>query len=556
MVAAQHNNNNQLFQQQIPGKQHLDLLKRMKFDHEVHNTARITSSRLVFDTSNWRHLIDSTWGPGLSDSGKLSIFNQFWGTVDSNYAGFVGLPMYNWDSIINAMQAEILSGISKGRFSGLIGSLERTLNDFHTHFYDDTVNYGVYGYVGMPVYRGESGWLGACVTTLYDSLAMVYDVAPGQPFHLQPGDIILGYNGIPWLTLSRLMIQYQLPYGVTTGSTDVATMHRQIQAAGENWYLFDTINIQKCDGSIQNYPTSLMIPTGFSNLCTEQLPVPGVTQLTLDQYYYGNREVSSGVITGTRIGYVYMIDCSDVSGDSLYNSVKTLVEDSLVQGLIFDIRTNYGGYFPSFWKTYSYLHNGTTSWVSYGQRDNPPNKYVMDNPPVEYLFDVADTIPRYFNGPIAILDGPNAVSAGDFFSVLFKHQPQTKIFGKSSAGAFGAYEGLSLSDAGYYASMQLYNFYQVAAPMAYLTHTQFPVDYPMWFNRDSVCAGVDNIVSSAIQWINGVEAVKNLNLRSLDVYIFPNPADKYLNLSISASEDDHLSIKLCNALCAILPLSY
>ncbi len=52
-------------------------------------------------------------------------------------------------------------------------------------------------------------------------------------------------------------------------------------------------------------------------LCTEEMPVPGVHKLTYADYAYSKRVVCSGVITGTRVGYASLIDCSDISGDSL-----------------------------------------------------------------------------------------------------------------------------------------------------------------------------------------------------------------------------------------------
>ena len=239
----------------------------------------------VFDTTKWAYRIDSTWGAGLSAASKIDLFNQFWMQMDSFYAGFVGRPPYNWDLIVNNMRAEINAGVSKGRFAGIIGKLMAYINDGHSNFYDRTVSYGSTIYPGLPVFRGESGLFGACITTLDDSTAVVYSADAGHPFGLQKGDVILGYNNIPWKRLVQKVMEYEMPVGMYRAATEAATWHRYMQAAGENWYLFDTINIQKCEGNVVSFPTSLMIGTHFQDLCLEELPVAGVHTRSLYRLY-------------------------------------------------------------------------------------------------------------------------------------------------------------------------------------------------------------------------------------------------------------------------------
>ncbi len=504
---------------------------------------------IVFDTAKWVHRIDSTWGAGLADTAKLNLFNDFWMQMDSFYAGFAGLPAYNWDSIVNAMRAEISGGVSRGRFAGIIGKLMSYINDGHSSFYDVSVSYGAAIYPGLPVFRGESGLFGACITTVNDTAAMVYNVDPSHPFGLQPGDIILGYNGIPWTRLIQTLLQYQLPNGVGIGSTDVATYHRRIQAAGENWYLFDTINIKKCDGTLVNFPTSLMVGKHYQDFCTEEMPVAGVHKLTYNDYYVNNRIICSGVITGTRVGYISMIDCSDNSGDSLYNAVKVLMEDSLVDGLILDIRTNYGGVFGAYQKAFMYLNGGTgnISWLGAGDRLNPANRLLMYNNPVSW-YDFTDTISGFPHKKIAVLSGPGAFSAGDVLSVLFKHDPDVKTFGKSTTGAFGGYVPITITYPKYYASRQGGNFYQASDATHYLTHTSFPVDSSVWFTQSTVCNGVDNILNTAVNWIEPKLGAGNPAITKPSVKVYPNPSTGQFRIAITSGADETVQIKFCNVL--------
>lgn len=102
----------------------------------LQQTTAAKTTAAVFDTSMLISRINSCWGPGLTATEKLSIFDAYWGQVDSFYGSFTGLPMYNWDSIVNAMRTEISAGVSKGRFAGIIGELSRYINDGHSYFQD------------------------------------------------------------------------------------------------------------------------------------------------------------------------------------------------------------------------------------------------------------------------------------------------------------------------------------------------------------------------------------------------------------------------------------
>jgi len=532
-------------------KQHQLLLHNNSYAPLTRTAAKGTSAGPIFDTTNWAHLVDSTWGTGISTANKLDMFDFYWHKVDSAYPCFIHLPNYNWDSVVNAKRTDINTGVSRGRYAGIIGDLMSYINDGHSAFFDYTVDYGSPIYPGKPIFRGESGLFGACITPVDDTVAMVYEAEATHPFGLQRGDIILGYNGLPWTKLIDIILRHQLPNTVYKGSTASATYHRYIQAAGENWYLFDTINIKKCDGSLVNLPTSLMAGHNYSNFCTEQLPVNGVPKLTYTQYYNQNLSASSGVITGTRIGYVYLYDCMQPE-DTLYKHVRALVEDSMITGLILDIRTNFGGGFLSYEKTYTYLANLYTQWVGYGERDDSTNRYSLFNDGLSAWYDVPDTDPATFQYPIAILCGPNAVSAGDFFSVLFKHYDRVRTFGLSSAGAYGAYGSITMPYANYYGAKQLANFFRVEDPTYYITHTMYPVDQPTWFNKNSVCNGIDNVVTDAVTWIEGVNAVGTASLTKPDVKVFPNPSKGDARLMINCPRAMDMHIALYNVTGAVI----
>ncbi|MBS1778993.1 MAG: T9SS type A sorting domain-containing protein [Bacteroidetes bacterium] len=533
-----------------PAKQHQILLQRASY--APLSQFKGTSSGPVFDTTRWQHWVDSVWGTGIPDANKLSVLNTIWASIDSTYSCFVHLPMYNWDSLINAMRTEVNAGVSRGRFAAMLNHLRRYINDGHSVMYDLAVDYPTTVFPGMPLMRGESGRFGACITMLPDSTAMVYDAEPGHPFGLQPGDIVLGYNGMAWKDLVQIMLRHELPSSVYPGSTDIATYQRMIKGVGENWYLFDTINIKKCNGSLVNFPTSYMANTFYSSMCTDQMPVPGVHKLSFTEYYYQNKSISYGLISGTKIGYVYMMDCEDGTGNALYNAVKHLVEDSAAQSLIFDIRTNFGGSFNAYIKTFEYLTDlNNTPWVGYGERVSVTDRYMMFNQP-SFWYNVLDTDASSFYKPVAVLVGPEAVSAGDFFQVLFRRHPWARVFGRSTAGAYGSYHPIATGQADYYASKQDVNFYDVADPTFYLSHTEYPVDQQVWLTKDSTCAGIDNVVSEAVKWINGELSVPTVNARAVGIKVYPNPANGDVHILFSSPSADQYTIRLCNIMGSVI----
>jgi len=513
----------------------MDSLEQVRFFRAKKYAAKTTTSGTVFDTTQWAHRIDTTWGPGLPSAQKLEVFNKFWGQIDSQYSGFTGLPHYNWDSIVTDMRAEITAGVSRGRFAGIATQLTSLLNDAHTRFADDDL-YATPFFFGEPLLYGPTGNYGVCLTMLNDSSAMVYTAQPGNVLGLAPGDRVLGYNGIPWKTLLGVLARHKLPSNRMVGSTDSATLHRQIISVLSNFHLFDTLNIEKCDGTLINYPTSILVGAATpNNFCKEQMEVPGVHTMTYTDYFINNRVVTSGVISGTRIGYVALYDCSDYTGDSMFLAVQRLAEDSLVEGLIIDIRTNFGGSYFAFNRAFYYLSSGYFPWIGCAKRNDPTNHFTMD---ASYIspasYGTYDPDPAFFNKKIALLVGPGAVSAGDMMQVLFAHHPNLKSFGKPTAGAFGGLNSMAMPYTGYIASRQNGDFYKAEDDTRYLSHHNFPVDSIVWFERDKVCNNQDNILSTAIEWIHPSVTVQEVNSAVMSANIYPVPSTGPLNISITS----------------------
>ncbi len=230
--------------------------------------------------------------------------------------------------------------------------------------------------------------------------------------------------------------------------------------------------------------------------------------------------------------------------------MKILVEvyASLIDGLIIDVRTNYGGSFDAYIKTFTYLNNGYVSWAGYGDRLDPTNRLLMYNLPAS-MYDIADDDPSSFNNKVAVLTGPNAASAGDFLPLLFRHDPYVKTFGESTAGAYGARVPITMSNSNYYASRQEVNFYDVANPLNYLTHTSVPVDSNIWFSPTSLCSGTDTILNTAVLWIepNGL-GVNNPVTTKPSARVYPNPSTGKFNIVVKSPVSETINVRVCNVL--------
>ncbi|MFM2387742.1 MAG: Peptidase family [Bacteroidota bacterium] len=510
------------------------LVPQLHPDH----TARKTRAGAIFDTTQWAHLVDSVYGYGDADSIKLEAFDQFWNYISTKYPCFVNLPMYNWDSIALAMHNEIAAGVTAGRFAGIRSHLLHLLNDGHTYFYDG--NFGnVPFFHGIPfVYDTDPGF-GACITYTIDSHLVVYEASPGHVFNLQRGDEILGYNNIPWAQLVQTILRHQLPKAYGTAASPASQWHMYMTSVGANWHLFDSINIKKCNGTIESYPTDLMFGPSYFNFCTEQILPSTVLKLSPGQIFNQGREISSAVMPQSQIGYVAMYKCGDVSGDSLYNHVKRLVEVDQVKGLVLDVRFNAGGGFLAYQKTFNYLADTSCVWVGYSLRNSAANKYGLGiaGPPSTYY--IGDALAASSKIPLAILTGPASVSAGDFIPLMFRNLSTARTFGLPTNSAYGHLEVIPMNHQNYWAATQGSNFFVHEKSWQHLTHLNYPVDSTVWFTSAGLCSGNDNVLNTAVDWINGLitwpaglDATQNAIAQ-----LWPNPAKDELQIDATTSGD-------------------
>ena len=103
---------------------------------QIRSDAAFTKTRSFYKSkSEWRRIIDSTWGPGLPYAEKLFLFNRYADTLKRSFDGFISLGL-NWDSLRASYRSRIDSSTSRGIFSGIMTRFAISLRDAHTSAQD------------------------------------------------------------------------------------------------------------------------------------------------------------------------------------------------------------------------------------------------------------------------------------------------------------------------------------------------------------------------------------------------------------------------------------
>ena len=478
--------------------------------HTTDSSRRIGS----MNPAERRAAIDAYWGEGPSTEEKLRIFDKLWEYVDTKFAAFQNIHV-DWPALRARYRPEVAAGVSRGRFAAIINQLALSLRDSHTIPLDLLVNVDTVPDAGVPL-MGVSGWevdiSGACLTAQDDGSALVYSAMANHPLGLQRGDRILGYDGRPWRELYQELLREELPlWPLWWGSTPTSFEHTFTMSAGLNWHLFDTMDILKHTGQIVHVSTSLMPGPLFFGFCSEQLRIAGVPK----PGFFNGQVVSFGIVEGTHIGYIYSWSWEGNAVDQFAQAVHQLTEVQKVDGLILDFRFNEGGFLAAPFRGMGALVSHPSATVGMDERRNPMDHLQMRSifKPGEFLLDFATgdgrtgRVQPSYPGPVAVLVGPGAMSAGDFSALLATYLPWVRTFGKSTSMALGfptqPFLGTHL-DLGpdWFARVTETNTYAVDAPNRYLIHTEFPVDELVWLRPDDVTAGRDTVVSAALDWLH------------------------------------------------------
>jgi len=493
----------------------------------------------------WQDLIDATWGPGDPDQVKLDLFNRFWLDIDYNFACFNGIEDH-WDDLRARYLDEITAGgVSAGRFSGILGQLSLSLRESHTKAFDLNVLNTTQQH-GTPIliasaFGNRGTTLGASVTGQPDGTGLVYRVHADNPLGLEPGDVILGYDGRPWLELRDELLEAELPVSGMWGSSPQSWNDIWAGAVGANWHLFDTMDVVKFStGELVHLDTHQV--DGYFNWLygSEQMPV-GIPfpNTSVDEY------VTWGTVdhAGQEVGYIYVFAWTGDVDEMFDTAITDLLENHDTAGLIIDFRFNMGGNMFLSSDGLSKLFTEDTPTIDWYVRGNNDNHLAMAHMNIWPNYTIPSDPEYGYLNPIAVLTGPAAVSSGDQVAYRMTYHPTARIFGRSTAAAFNAPE-FTLDDHYY-----LINATAECGPYdelyTYLTHQDFPVDEDCWLTPEDVAEGRDTVVESALNWIFGTvniedtgrpETPEELPAVSQLVGAYPNPFNPSTRLVIALAE--------------------
>lgn len=460
-----------------------------------------------YTVAEWRERIDTEWGWGEETAEKRRIFDLAWNELDREYGAYMNLDV-DMGALRRRYRREIVDGVSKGRFAAIMNHLSLAMKDAHTVIMCRSVNWNTYVRNGTPLFvvgaRSNNASFGAALTPTRGGSLLVYRALPNHVLGLEPGDLVLGYDGVLWHTLYRQLLALEMPIRLqgSWGSTDRSMEHALLISAGLNWHLFDTIDIQKyASDQIVSLPTNLLASQSGTIWGNEQLPVPGVEMPDFINEDY----IAWGVIEGTQIGYIYVAswhweDRYRIS-EQWYEALNELMHHHETIGLIVDFRLNYGGYMLEAHDGYSLLFNERIAAVAFDLRGSTDDHLDM-YPHPSYTashFAIPGNSNTYYDKPIAVLIGPGAVSNGDWESLRMGFHPMVRRFGKPTNGAFTLSDEPDLGDDWYFTKATGSGY--LVDGHVYLAHTGVEPDRSVWLQRDDVAAGRDTVVETAIRWI-------------------------------------------------------
>jgi hypothetical protein len=494
----------------------------------------------------WANLIDATWGQGPGRRAKLLVFDRFWSTIDQYFACFQGVEV-DWSGLRAQYRPEVENGVSRGRFAAIMSRLSLSLMDARTKASDKRVEWHTRSGPGVPLLH-VGGWgldthFGAGLTPLPNKSLLVYKTVPAHPLGLEPGDIVIGYDGQPWSELYPQLLALGLPVTGLWGSSPSTYEHSWLMAAGLNWHLFDAIDVKKFEsGEVLHLPVSPMIGVIEGRWVPEADPFEGLwntEQLEVDGVpfpdFVNGHLVSWGIVEGSRIGYIYVWGWFWDAEQEFYEAVHNLMYDHETEGLIIDLRFNMGGNMLLSDLGLGLLFDQTVQTIDFGERYQQNRQLSLCAKGQSEAYLIPGNPDSFYDKPIAVLTGPGAVGAGEQVALRLKFHPNVRFFGMSTNTAMNAPAAVKLRKNWdvHFAQADAFLLSETSGdppsddppPFDYqsgihntwregiaptcntvvngqsLTHHPFPVDQQVWLTAEDVAAGRDTVVEAAKEWI-------------------------------------------------------
>jgi hypothetical protein len=273
-------------------------------------------------------------------------------------------------------------------------------------------------------------------------------------------------------------------------------------SAGWNWHLFETIDVLKAETDAVSRLSTVPLETAVmdSSFSAETIPAYGIPIPDLEV----GQSVTWGLIDGTNIGYIIVLQWDDASEQPFYDACLEFTVTNPADGLIIDFRASGGGNIFKSDMGLAVLFNEDVYTIDWVIRCSPDDRLTMCDDPIVDADDyvIHGDPASYFGNPIAVLTGPGSGSSGDQVALRMKFHPEAKFFGKTTDTSFNSPEWMILwpwNPARYAAA----DSYLLSDPSEYLTRDEQRVDCSTWHDRDHVVAGTDALIELAMDWIEG-----------------------------------------------------
>jgi len=529
-----------IYTQQNVYELNLESLLRNLKSHDL-NINEMPEKSFYESKSDWQYIIDTTWGPGLPLEDKQEIFNTFIAELEDEFDGFesLGLTPQTWATLKNDYYTKIADTTSRGRFSAIMSYFTMALRDWHTYAVDGVVFFTPMN-PGVPLLHitGGGDWkhAGAVITVLPDSTIIVLRVANNHPLSLEPGDIILGYNGVKWIDLINELMEAELPITPQSGGSEVSHNYALLLGSIMNWHLFDTIDIVKYStGDTLHLDVAPLASFNTSSMVNnEQIEIPGIPFPD----YWNNEYITYGIIENTNIGYIYIFDHHDNQmNQKMFEAIDSLKN---TDGLVIDMRYTFGGYIWNTWpEAFGILANETIYCMMDAFRCGPSNwNLCLTGDSVQTMINGKP--PDKYERPIALLLG-FVLSMGERNVHRLSSLENVRTFGKSTVASLGLSNAITQFN-DWYLNYSKQDFALLSDLNYFLNRKEFPIDDPVWHNRDDVAQGKDAVVEAALDWMNNL--VYGHNVATDNQYYSTENDTVYISATVENPNSNNVSARV------------
>lgn len=449
---------------------------------------------------------EAYWGEAPDVDTRLAVFDELWEDHLHHSAALMGTDV-DWLAVRDEVRPQVEAAGSYGEFFRLLSHLRDETRDVHDVLVSEAV-------CGTPraerppvvhstvIPRGPSAVpLGACVTATAEHTSLVYKVMPGNPADLRPGDELLGYDGVPWAELLDTVME--MPWCGARAAHPAADRYQQVVTVALNPQLFGTLDVRRAaSGAVESIPTDGLLDFDARALICDERPAGPIAPPWSEwrDYSFDESPVAWGLLPDTNVGYITAYAWVGGADIDFLAAVQDLYD---ADGLIVDFRFNMGGSLSLPWDGFRVLfREDITGVLGVATRADPDDPRAMDLA-YEY-YDVVVDHSTGFDGPIAVLTGPAAVSAGDDVALYLASHPRARRFGLPTNGS-----GCNNAEGVFWApDPYLQDLTVTRTPCLVVDRDGDPIAWgavepeeEVWLLPADVAAGRDTVLERALQWV-------------------------------------------------------